>query len=334
MLKTTINFSKPISTLESSDALSQILNSIGISGCLLLKEEYCSPWAVSVPQSSQLNILLNTSKNIRVATFHLVERGQIHLKFDDDNDYLIEAGEMVVCFSGLGHILYQGKSQIITSFQDIMAGTDNIFKPDKNKKESSTSLVCGVFLLHDTRLNPLLAALPQILKLNVTKPSDYPRLNGVINLMVQEFKNQTVGNSYVIERYLEILCAETIRAYVDSLPEQATGWLSALKDPIIGRTIEAIHLNPKFNWTVKALAQTVAMSPSRFAARFVATVGEPPMNYVTKWRMYTAGKELKSKRSDSIDQIAHDVGYKSMASFSRAFKRHMGLSPAAWRSAQ
>ncbi|MCW8931308.1 MAG: AraC family transcriptional regulator [Gammaproteobacteria bacterium] len=330
MLKNREHFSKPMNSTEPGDVLSQILNSIGISGSVLLKEEYCSPWAVSVPQSTQLNILLNTAKNIRVATFHWVERGQLNLKFDSGDDVSIEQGEMIVCFSGQGHTLYQGISQTTTSFANIMAGTENIYKPEVKGDKSSTLLVCGVFLLHDTSLNPLLSSLPPVLKLDVTNSDKFPRLYGVIQLMVQEFNDYSVGNSYVIERYLEILCAETIRAHIERLPEQATGWLSAINDPLIGKSIEAIHLNPEFNWSVMELASKVAMSSSRFAARFVAAVGEPPMIYVTKWRMYLASRDLR-ETSNSIEQIGNKVGYENMASFSRAFKRHMGTSPGAWR---
>lgn len=150
-------------------------------------------------------------------------------------------------------------------------------------------------------------------------------------LLVQEFQHQAVGNSYVVQRYLEVLCVEAIRAHVDALPEQSTGWLSALKDPMIGRAIEIIHAQPGYNWSVKSLAQEVTISPSRFAARFSATLGEPPMVYVTKWRMYVASQMLE-KNQHSIEQIANRVGYESLAAFSRAFKRHVGLPPAAWRS--
>ncbi|MCP3849536.1 MAG: AraC family transcriptional regulator [Gammaproteobacteria bacterium] len=211
-----------------------------------------------------------------------------------------------------------------------MAGAENNFKPIVSGDENSTLLICGVFLLQDNLLNPLLSTLPPILKLNVSNAQRYPRLNGVVKLLAHEFDGEAGGNSFVLERYLEILCAETIRAHIDNLPKQAGGWLSAIKDPLIAQTIEAIHLNPEFNWTISELASKVAMSGSRFAARFTEKMGEPPMIYVTKWRMYIAGRSLK-ETSLSIDQIANEVGYESMASFSRAFKRHMGLSPGAWR---
>ena len=326
-----LSFTDSTKIKSVNDPLSQVLNSMRISGSLLLKEKYQTPWAVSVPSSDTLNHLLETNHRTRIAAFHLVERGHITIKLKKGENTLVEAGEMAVCFSGLKHTLSQGDGQKVQSFEEIVSSGTNIFCPDGREQTPSTSLICGVFLLHDTLLNPLLAALPNILKFNVTKPNEYPRLYGVVNLMMQEFQYQTVGNSFVLQRYLEILCAEAVRAHVDSLPGQSSGWLSALKDPVIGRAIEIIHAQPGYKWSVKNLADRVTISPSRFAARFSETLGESPMIYITKWRMYIASQMLEGNQH-SIDQIANDVGYESMAAFSRAFKRHVGLPPATWRS--
>ena len=331
MLQTALSFANPITSSVSDDVLSQVLNAMRISGSFLLKEKYKVPWAVSVPDSNTMNRLFETTSDVRIAAFHMVERGHIHIKLDNGDDVLVEAGEMVVCFSGLGHTLYQGDGQKVLPFQDIMGGGENIFHPAENELSLCTSLVCGVFLLHDTLLNPLLTTLPNVLKFSVTSPNIYPRLYGVVNLLVQEFQYQTVGNSYVVQRYLEVLCVEAIRMHVDSLTEQSTGWLAALKDPMIGRAIEVIHAQPGYSWSVKSLAEAVTISPSRFAARFSATLGESPMAYVAKWRMFVASRMLEENKY-SIDQIANEVGYESLAAFSRAFKRHVGLPPAAWRS--
>lgn len=315
------------------DALSQVLNSMRISGSLLLKEKYQTPWAVSVPNSNSLTPFFETNTNTRIAAFHLVEQGHITITLENGESTLVEKGEMAVCFSGLGHTLSQGEGSKTITFQDVMSGGNHIFEPTDENSEHfpCTSLICGVFILHDALLNPLLAALPNVLKFSVNNPDEYARLSGVVKLMRQEFKPQTVGNSFVLQRYLEILCAEAIRAHVDSLPEQSTGWLSALKDPVIGRAIEIIHAQPGYKWSVKNLADKVTISPSRFAARFSETLGESPMIYITKWRMYIASQMLDDNQL-SIDQIASKVGYESMAAFSRAFKRHIGLPPATWRA--
>lgn len=330
MLNKALSFAESTTITSHNDALSQVLNAMRISGSLLLKEKYQTPWAVSVPDSNTLNHLFETTSNTRIAAFHMVERGHVLINVEDGKTTLVEAGEMAVCFSGLGHTLSQGDSDKVIPFKEIMSGGDNVFYP-KDEQSPCTSLVCGVFLLHDALLNPLLASLPNVLKFSVTDPNKYPRLYGVVNLMVQEFQHQTVGNSYVVQRYLEILCAEAVRAHVDNLHGNSMGWLSALKDPVIGRAIEVIHAQPGYKWTVKNLADKVTISPSRFAARFSETLGESPMAYVTKWRMYIASQML-DENQHSIDQIASNVGYDSMAAFSRAFKRHVGLPPATWRA--
>ncbi len=316
---------------EANDALSQVLNTMRISGNLLLNEKYQAPWAVSIPDSESLNNLLETTTSVRIAAFHFVERGYINITLDSGENTVVEAGQMAVCFSGLSHTLSQGEGQKVIPFDEIMKVGGNVFIPDKGEQAPSTSLICGVFLLHDSLLNPLLSALPNVLKFSVNNQNKHPRLYGVINLMSQEFNRTSAGSSYVLQRYLEILCTEAIRSHIDDLSGQTIGWLSALKDPVIGRAIEVIHAQPGYKWSVKNLAEKVTISPSRFAARFSETLGESPMIYVTKWRMYIA-TQLLDGHQHSIDQIANDVGYDSMAAFSRAFKRHVGMPPATWRA--
>ncbi len=100
-----------------------------------------------------------------------------------------------------------------------------------------------------------------------------------------------------------------------------------------GRAISIIHAHPGKDCSVKSLAQHVAMSPSRFAARFSAALGDSPIAYVTKWRMNIAGRQLIESQQ-SITKIAESVGYENVSAFTRAFKRHLGVPPAVWRAEQ
>ncbi len=102
---------------------------------------------------------------------------------------------------------------------------------------------------------------------------------------------------------------------------------------MVGRAIKAIHQRPGEDWSVPRLANEVAMSPSRFAARFSLALGDSPMAYVAKWRMNVACRKL-STSAVSIEQVAEDVAYESVAAFNRAFKKHFGLPPIAWRNRQ
>jgi AraC-like DNA-binding protein len=132
---------------------------------------------------------------------------------------------------------------------------------------------------------------------------------------------------------LEMLCAEAIRSHLEAVPAEAAGWFSGVKDTIVGRAIALIHAQPGADWSVNRLAQGVAMSPSRFAARFTTALGDSPMAYVTKWRMNVAGRRLAGTQQ-GMARIAAEVGYDSLAAFHRAFKKHVGVPPATWRAQQ
>ena len=188
-------------------------------------------------------------------------------------------------------------------------------------------------MLQDTFLNPLFEALPPLLKISVAPGKDYSISStaSIVNLLLAEINQQSLAHGYMIERYLELLCAKTIRLYIENIPAEESSWLHALKDPTIARTITTIHLQPAYDWSVKQLAEGVSLSPSRFAARFTKSMGVTPMVYVAKWRMYLACKLLNDTKL-GIEQVSTRVGYENTAAFSRAFKRYTGSSPGAWRT--
>lgn len=105
-----------------------------------------------------------------------------------------------------------------------------------------------------------------------------------------------------------------------------------MRDTQVGRALALLHAKPDRPWTVDELAREVALSRSAFAKRFVALVAEPPIQYLTRWRLALAAQKLRSGR-EPIARVAEHNGYESEAAFSRAFKREFGMSPAAWRKA-
>lgn len=316
---------------DVTDVFSDTLQTMRISGSLLLTEEYVAPWAVTVPSADSLAKQLNIGPGSRIAAFHLVERGYLEITLEDGERMVAQAGELVICFAGASHRLSQGASSSIMAFTELFAGADNRFKPSEANRPIATSLLCGGFVMHDTTLNPLFAALPPLLKVSLMQADGNASLPAITQLLLQEVQQGSMGSQYTIARYLELLCAEALRQYVKVLPKQSAGWLTAIRDPIVGRAIAMIHQAPGKAWSVNALAQQVALSQSRFAARFVATLGEPPMVYVTKWRMYLASRLLEAGNK-SVEQISAEVGYESAAAFSRAFKRYMCVTPAQWQA--
>jgi AraC-like DNA-binding protein len=128
----------------------------------------------------------------------------------------------------------------------------------------------------------------------------------------------------------ELLFVEAMRRYSESLPPGGKGWLAGVRDAQIGRALALLHGEPGRAWTVDELAREVALSRSVLADRFAALVGEPPIQYLMRWRLAVAAQTLRGG-TDAIARVAERSGYESEAAFSRAFKREFGTPPAAWR---
>lgn len=331
MLNTTNKYADTTSIGTFSDVIDDTLKSLRISGSLLLREAYASPWAIVIPPAAQLAGLLGVNPEVRVVAFHLVEFGHCEITPEDSDRVILRAGEMAIFFGGESHTLYQGKPSQPQSVESLLAGGQNIKHPDVLGQPATISLLCGVFLLHNTILNPLLLDLPPLVHASLSKTGELHNLSGVARLMTEELDRNSLGGGYVVERLLEVLCAEAVRAHIESVPRHDPSWFRGVKDPVVGKAITAIHQNPGSDWSVQRLAQGVAMSPSRFAARFSEALGDGPMGYVAKWRMNVACRQLVTTQQ-GIGQIAADVGYESLAAFSRAFKKHVGVPPAAWRA--
>ena len=312
------------------DIVSDVLKSLHVSGSVLLRKSYAAPWAISITDRQRINRILDIDETQQAVVFHIVEHGECLVKPGDANHVQLKTGEILISFGGHPHTISQGNAANTQSLQELLASGVDIQPPPPIKIGVQASLLCGVFLLQHTKFNPLFESLPSVLhsKLSATD-------NGadVVRLLIEEMNCETVVSTYIVERLLEIICAEAIRSYIDSLPQNEKSWLRGVQDPVIGRAIAAIHAQPGAEWSVKKLASKMAMSPSRFAARFVASVGDSPMAYTTKWRMNLACQSLINTKSN-IDQIALKMGYRSPAAFSRTFKKHLGTSPATWRSLQ
>ncbi len=121
-----------------------------------------------------------------------------------------------------------------------------------------------------------------------------------------------------------------VRRCLATLPDAPTGWLAGVRDPVVGRALALLHRDPARAWTIESLASEVALSRSRLAECFTALVGQPPMQYLARWRMQVAARQL-ADGAMKVSAVALSVGYESEAAFSRAFKRIVGVPPAAWR---
>jgi AraC-like DNA-binding protein len=202
---------------------------------------------------------------------------------------------------------------------------------DRAAPDSQTTMVCG-FLGCDVRpFNPLIATLPRLL--HVPDNGEGAWVAQLMQQAVSASQAKRPGSEAVLERMSEMMFAEAVRRYVESLPEQSTGWLAGLRDRHVGRALALLHAEPARDWRIEALADAVALSRSAFYDRFVRLIGQPPMQYLAQWRMQVASNLLRQGHAP-VASIALEVGYESEAAFSRAFKRAVGVPPAAWRRAR
>lgn len=316
---------------RADDLLTSSLRSLHISGTLLLRETYSFPWAVQLPSAEVLRTMLHAKSGTRVVAFHMVEFGHCEVQAEGGATEILQAGEMLICFGGEAHRIGGGDPLHIQTVEALLGGQPNAQHPAATGRPAAASLICGVFQLQHCAFNPLLAALPSRMRASLSRSGELNNLSGIARLMVEELGSGSLGASYVVERLLEVLCAQAVRAYLEAAPRQAAGWARAIQDPVVGRAMAAIHAQPGGGWSVQGLAREVAMSPSRFAARFVDALGDSPMAYLTKLRMHVACRMLATSQVN-IEQIAIDVGYESASAFNRAFRSYLGIAPGAWRT--
>lgn len=303
------------------------LEDLRISGSVLLHECYAPPWAVDIPGEAFLQAALSLGSDVRVVPFHLVRGGAFDLDYEGVPPVRIGAGEAAICPSGAPHRMSYGAGAAPVALAEILSGRASC---RATATADGTELICGAFQLRGAPLNPLLAALPKVLRVKAAGTRAAPLLAHAVEMLAIEVAGGN-GGSFTASRLLEIFFAEAIRAYWHSEGAKQTGWFKALGDAKIGRAIWYLHGQPGASWSVASLAETIAMSPSRFAARFRETTGQSAMSYVSGWRMNVACRKLR-ETDEHLAEIAAAVGYQDVAAFSRAFKAHVGESPAKWRA--
>jgi transcriptional regulator GlxA family with amidase domain len=176
-----------------------------------------------------------------------------------------------------------------------------------------------------------LSGLPPMFKVNIRNDASGKWVENSIRFSVNEADASRAGGEAVLAKLSEVLFVETLRAYIAHLPAEQTGWLAGARDAEVGKTLARMHRNPAHPWTIASLAKEAGVSRSVLAERFRHYLNEPPIAYLTRWRLQL-GAEKMTSTSYSVAQIAAEVGYESEAAFNRAFKRAFETPPARFRS--
>jgi AraC-like DNA-binding protein len=193
----------------------------------------------------------------------------------------------------------------------------------------STTIVGGKLTFDEANSKPLMDLLPPLIHIRADCTQVLP-LQQTLQLLASEAAQPAVGSHLVLERLADIIFIQVIRAHVASDACQKTGWLRAFSDRQIGAALESMHQKIEHPWTVTDLATAAGMSRSAFALRFKEIVGETPLEYLTRWRIYKAALLLREGRKKLIE-VANAVGYDSDGAFNKIFKRMVGVTPGEYR---
>jgi AraC-like DNA-binding protein len=326
------------------DTLSEVLRCVRLRGALFYYVSYGPAWAAEVPASRLFaSAVLPGAEH--VMEYHVLTKGEAWAAVAGGTPVRVGAGDIVMFPHGDAHVMSSApdlRPQPVAV--DWIYATRNDPKPiavsygdviesrgARPADHAAANVVCG-FLGCDLRpFNPLIATLPRLLHLPAAGDGEW--VARVMRQAVQESQQRRPGGEAVLERLSEMMFVDSLRRHLERLPEGSTGWLAGLRDRLVGKALGLLHDKPADPWTIEALSARVGLSRSALHERFVHFIGQAPMQYLGQWRMQVAARLLHQSHAN-VASIALDVGYESEAAFSRAFKRAVGMPPAAWRKRQ
>jgi AraC-like DNA-binding protein len=304
------------------DAFSEILSAVKLNGAVFFSAEFSAPWGFSAPASNKLAAELALGA-LHVVLYHFVIDGGAVVDLADGQSIELKPGDVVIFPHGDAHHMSSGKGAI-RPFPNYGIGA-KIKARDLSTLQAggggdTSRFVCGYMVCDPFLSRPILNGLPPVFTVNIRTDRSGLWLENSILHLVEEAASGRVG-----------LFVDTLRRYVAGLPEQQLGWLAGTRDPIVGKSLGLLHSRVAHPWTIADLADQVGISRSALVERFTRYLSEPPMAYLTRWRLQLAARSLE-KTSRGVAEIAAEVGYESEAAFNRAFKREFGQPPGRYRS--
>ena len=313
------------------EVVPQVLDLVRLSGAIFFRSDLRAPWALTAPASRELSEALPPGAGSLVM-FHIVAEGHCWFALEDGARRELKRGDVVVMPYGDAYSFgsYDDAEPIPlttvlpptpwTEFPHVEYGGDG----------ENTTVVCG-FLRGDAVLfDPVLRALPSLFVVSPDGPAA-AWVSASVEYALQASESHP-GAGSTSHRLPELLFTEVLRLYLDhSEDAELTGWLAALRDPVVGPALALLHGEPARDWTVADLAMGVAASRTVLVDRFQQLLGRPPIRYLTEWRLNLASGLLRTTGL-GVAEIGAKVGYTSEEAFSRAFKRALGQAPTYWRA--
>lgn len=319
---------------SAMDVLSEVLKVVRLDSAIFFNAEFSAPWCLHSPESRRVAPVLTPGAG-HLIIYHLLVDGAAYAELRGGGRVALRAGDIVTFPHGDAHYLGSGAATRVLDAADALPALLDrglaMFKAGGGG--SCSRFICG-FLACDPQLSQgVLAGLPPLIKVNIRDDPSGQWLENSLRFSVTEAAAAREGAEAMLAKLSEVVFVETVRRYARDLPAERTGWLAAARDPHVGKALTLLHRRYADPWTVAALAQAVGVSRSVLAERFRHFLGEPPMTYLTRWRLRLGAQALRAS-NHSVARIAADTGYESEAAFNRAFKREFGIPPARYRNVE
>lgn len=316
------------------DALSDLLKTVRMTGAVFFEITAGDAWSIGSPTPEMMLPKILPGADHLVA-FHVVTSGHCYGALIGGEATRVDAGEVIVFSRGQPHVVSSAPEMPHVPFtadalEIATAGLMPYCLHFGCSGQVQTRLVCGYLACDASPFNPLLDNLPAMIKGGRPHDGRAGWLDRFIEFALTETAQKRAGSETVLTKLSELMFIDLLRNYIETLPEERTGWLAGVRDPSVGKALTLLHSKPAQDWTIETLGKAVGVSRSVLAERFTQMVGIPPMAYLAKWRMQIAA-EMLAQGQHSMAQIAEAIGYDSEASFSRAFKKLVGVPPSEWR---
>jgi AraC-like DNA-binding protein len=314
------------------DVLSEVLKSIRLDAAFFYNAEFTAPWSVREPRSEVVATQFAPGSR-HMIIYHLVTEGRCAASLEGGKPIEIGSGDIVIFPHGDAHILGSGSAKTVDlepRLPELLAQGLKLARAGGGGE--TTRIVCGYMSCDPQLSSALLAGLPPLFRVPIRDDAGGQWLENTIRFSVAQAGSASLGGEAVLSKLSEVLFVETIRRYIAQLPPEERGWLAGARDPEVGRALALLHRAPAKPWTIAMLAREIGTSRTVLAERFRHYLNEPPIAYLTSWRLLLAAQMLRSS-SRGVADIGADVGYESEAAFNRAFKRRFNVPPARFRGA-
>lgn len=314
-------------------ALSEALDRLHLQGAIFLRGEYTEAWAYqSLPRDDAVAILAPGAR--RVVLFHVIADGRCWIEVDGGRRLWAQQGDVIVLPYGDAHRMGGREAASCVPVGTLIEAPPWRSMPVIRHGEggTQTQVVCGYLTCDDPIFDPRLRVFPSVF---VVSPPEGPARDWVragIEYAAQQTAQVSVDRFESPTKAPELLLVEVLKLHLASVPAVEEGWVRAIRDPVLAPALAAIHGAAGVKWDLVALAREAGVSVSLLDQRFREVLGLAPIRYLAAWRMHVAVDLLRSTDL-GVAAVARRVGYDSEEAFSRAFKRELGKSPSAWRSA-